>query len=140
MAHDDLIKLEDMVNKANAEFKLWMRHIILLASTFLSVFISLRSGESTSCFEHYLFVITIGLIALGILSGIVALWHDIQLLRRGAAQYAQSIKERNETGDTSSGAMYVPGSKARVVWLYICYASFCASLVGVVIYAAVSDF
>jgi hypothetical protein len=59
-----------------------MRNVVTIATALVGILVSLKSGKSSSPAEHYLFSATIGLIALGILSGVILLYGEIQLLDR----------------------------------------------------------
>jgi amino acid permease len=60
----------------------WLKNVLICATTLIGILISLHKEKSSSLLEHYLFCSTIGIISLGILSGSMCLFANVNALHR----------------------------------------------------------
>jgi amino acid transporter len=118
----------------------WLRNIVAMATGLVSVIVSLRSGKSSTVLEHYLFVSTVSLLALGILLGSIALYAEVHLWTRIQKEYGRLLKQV-EAGTYTGQTHFLTESKpifGRVEdAAYICLSMALVALIG---FAWVSDY
>ncbi len=118
----------------------WLRNIVAMATGLTGVIISLRSEKSTSLIEHYCFVSTIGLLALGVLLGAIALYAEVHLWSRIQKEYGTRLSQQ-EAGTYKGPAHFVTGPKPIFeIVEKASYVSLLLALVSLVVYAWISDF
>lgn len=82
--------------------RLWLQHVLLLASTLFGILISLHSNISYNLYARWNFALAIVLLALGILTTSIALYAHVDTLKRIRILYAKeaqnAIREGRATG------------------------------------------
>ena len=131
-------KLGEIHEKRNQAFNSWLKNIITIAAGLIAVLVSLKTGKSPSLLAHYLFVSTIGLLSLGILSGSLVLYNEVHLLSKARElqlDYTQKLLNDSSVDllEWISNAWYYVPSK------WISLLSFSISLVTLTWYAFLID-
>jgi hypothetical protein len=117
----------------------WLRHILLMASGLIGILISLHTKKSESLCEHYSFVLTIGLLGLGILTGSISLYDEIHSLDRHRKVLAEAVAKRLKHGTSYGQISVIDRAKIFILTEWICYLSFALSLVSLIVYAVLVD-
>lgn len=116
----------------------WLKHVLTGASGLLAILISLKTGKSNNDTTHYFYISTIGLFALGILSGTIFLFASVNALHRHIRYRQKQILEGRirEIGFATNVEPLKIFDKMRIV----CYISFFLSIPSLVTYAILMDY
>lgn len=131
-------KLEELSKKANDAYFGWLRHILTMASGLVAILIALHKESSSSYAEHWSFVITIGLLALGILCGSFALYTEIQSHRSLGLAVLKQIRG-HRVGEKQAPGVFSKLPRIFGIAQYACYAFLSLALVSLVVYAVILD-
>lgn len=112
----------------------WLRGVLFLCVSLFGIVVSLSPSTAYSPHSHLLFSISIGTLALGILSVAATIYGAIDNLERSLERYLQEARQakaerRNEK------AVYTPMRKIFVLSEKVAYASLTVSLVSFSLYA-----
>lgn len=111
-----------------------------MISLYVIVLVALRSERSATCVEHWLFVTTIGLLALGILLGSIALYSEVHLWYQIQKEFHTRLQQLEDgTHTDTSGSFSTPAKRIFHVTEMAAYICLALSLVALVGYAATSD-
>jgi hypothetical protein len=124
-------------NLRNEKREEWLKQVLLCATTLLGILISLHKEKSDNELEHYLFCSTIGIISLGILSGSITLFSNVNALHRFVRKRTKELlsDEKVQYSNTHIAKPYKVFDLAR----NICYISFFLSIPILVWYAILLD-
>ena len=130
--------LEELSKKANDAYFVWLRHILTMASGLVAILIALHKESSSSCAEHWAFSVTIGLLALGILCGSIALYTEVQSHRSLGLAVLKQLRGYR-AGEKQAPGVVSNLPKVFGVAQYACYVSLSLALVSLVVYAVIID-
>jgi len=72
-------QVNELSHIANTKLYEWIKQIVLMESSLLAILVSLHSKSSLTLTIHYTYSAMIIVIAIGILSGVIALYGDINV-------------------------------------------------------------
>ncbi len=111
-----------------------------MASGLLGILVSFRAGKSPDTCTHYAFVGTVSLIALGILSGSIALYDSVSSTKRLFHKYKESLKGTLNFGSDDVTPVGIKPLRVFSFFESICYIAFSLSVVCICVYAVLLDF
>jgi hypothetical protein len=121
------------------KFYEWFKNIILIASGLLGALVSLHTRSSVTYIEHYLFVITVCGLAVGILTGSIYLYAESHTVGKTLNSFGKKAAEYLD--GKNQGDIVVSESASKI--FLICYWISCVTLVTSLIclagYAIVID-
>ena len=118
------------VNQSSTEFYQWLRWLVMLCAAFFSFMATQLSGKSFQPDQLLALKIALSLTALGILSGVICLFGEIQAGRRLQTQYHKRAAHIIDGNHVAADNVQLVG---RPSWLAresekVCYASLLLSL------------
>lgn len=138
MGNKEILKsISDLMDERAVKNETWVKQILLMASGLIGILISLHKNRSEDICEHYIFVTTIALIGLGILSGSIYLYESIDTNNRMVRQLKKYLSLSGESQNEK--LIFLKPSIFYVIMKYVFYASLILSIPSLVIYAMVID-
>ncbi len=137
--NEDLKTLKELSDERSNKFYYWLRWVVLGATGMISVLTALHPNKSETKIEHYFYSITMSLIALGILTGTIVLFSEIHIAEKKRKSYSDRLQERNVEQADYGEVIYLDTPKIYKFLEIVCYASFSASLLSLVLYAVIKD-
>lgn len=131
------LALNEIQEKKRNTFAEWLKNIITIATGLLAILISLKTKKSESIEEHFLFTFSIISIGLGILSGVIFLFSDINILSLFESKKKEQISRLLDGENYAIDHITFP--KFYVYIKYICLFSFFCSFISLIYYAILSD-
>ncbi len=140
MRQQDNIDIEiAKISKVKSEkYYTWLRGVIVASSSLLGVLVSLKSGQSSNLVEHRVFLTSIGLIALGILCGSIALYGEVSAWHHLQSSAIQRRKEAS-SGNKLLSPAYGEPDRIYLACEKVCYVSLALSAISLVCYAGLAD-
>ncbi|MCB0763870.1 MAG: hypothetical protein KDB84_04135 [Flavobacteriales bacterium] len=129
-------RVEEVFNKGKQAHFAWLRHILTMASGLVAIIVALRAGGAHTGLQHICFVLSVALLAAGILFGAVALYAEVALYQALGRGMAREMQRRLSGAEPSPDVAVAISGGFRVAAL-CCYVSLALGLVALVIYAAV---
>lgn len=135
--HENLKDLSNVSKLRNEKREEWLKQVVLGATTLVGVLISLHKEKSPTEATHVLFCLTIGLLALGILSGAMVLFAPVNAYHRYLTARWKVLKKDLD----ASGGLYNVANPLRIFDLarIICYLSLILAMPVLVFYAVLID-
>lgn len=132
-----VVQMSEQAVIRNQKREDWLKHVITGATGLLAILISLRTEKSKDFLTHYVYMSTIVLIALGILSGTICLFAGVNALHRFVEERKKQILEGKikEIGFVTNVEPLKIFDKMRIV----CYISFLFAIPSLVWYAILID-
>lgn len=84
-------KLEELTNQSSQRILSFWQHILLVASSIDGILISLHVGSSEYQCIRWAFLLSIGLLTLGVLTTSIVLYDHTMLLEQCRQKYAQEV-------------------------------------------------
>ena len=137
--NSNLEKLEKINHERHDKFNAWLRNIITIATGLIAVLISLKTKKSLDVPTHFLFVVTIGLLCSGILSGSIVLYHEIYLVDKQQTHVNEYILKLIRDENSEHLVQVLPNHKYYKFILLITLLSFILALISITIYAYLLD-
>jgi len=129
-------RIADTKIDRNAKQHNWLRNILAIAVGLVGVLVALKPNRHSNMNEHYFFVATVALIALGILCGAIALFSEVALLDKAEDYLKKKLNEQlNGEQDTYSVESVNP-DKIYGYCGKISYVCLSLSLITLTIYAS----
>lgn len=133
---DKLIEAQEL---RHSKYYTWMKNIITLAIGFLGIIVSLKSDNLQNYYQYIFFVFTISLLVLGILSGTLVLYSEIDLLNK-KRQFEQVNLGRVLNDEKIIKHQAINRRKIYDISEYVCIFSFVLSLISIIVYSTLSDY
>lgn len=131
-------RLTGIHDKKVEKFTAWFKSLITIAAGLIAVLVSLKTEKSPTSLAHYLFVVTIGLLSLGILAGSLVLYNEVHVLEKTRAVQLDYIKKLLD--DPSADLMeWITDAWYFVPAKWISLVSFLVSLITLTWYATLID-
>ena len=121
-------------NKKDEKHYAWIKGLITIAAGLIAVLVSLKSGKSPTQFIHILFVGTIGLLSLGILSGAIFQFREVYYLKKSSEKHHRHILEMME-GKKEDLIAWIKYPLIYRISFFLSVLCFCLSLVCLTLYA-----
>ena len=132
-----LKKLDEIQEIQRDKYFSWLRNIITLAVAFLGIIVSLKSDKQQNSYQHIFFVIAVGSLAVGILTGIIVLYSEIHVISKVKKRKAENILKMVNDEKTPM-VEWIGRNIFFQVIEYLCFISFSMSLISLVIYSSVT--
>lgn len=139
--NNHILEIEKTNNEKNLKNSEFLKNIVTIATGFLAIFISLKTKKSESIIEHYLYLIMLISIVLGILSALIVLRAEVLILNRVLTErklLALKVLESEETLKFPE-LHFVEQEKKYFYIERFCYFSFVISLVFLILYCCIID-
>jgi Na+/melibiose symporter-like transporter len=134
-----LKQMGELVDESSNKFYSWYKQILLMASGLISILVSLHSKTSNTHTEHIAYIMTIGGLALGILSGSILLFSEVHNVIRCKKEYSEQLSKMIREKSQTSIIVNVKTAKIFVFFEWLSYICFVISLCSLVYYSILSD-
>lgn len=131
-------KIEEVLNKGKQAHFSWLRHILTMASGLVAIIVALHTQQSNSQVQHVCFVLSVALLALGILCGSVALYSEVESHRALGFALVRELDAR-QSGEKRPVGVTATVPKLFKLAAYGCYLSLSLALFTLVVYASLMD-
>ncbi len=132
-------QLLEIADKRNSTEYEWGKNILLMASGSISIIVSLHTTKSTNCYTHFFYSASIGLIALGILSGAIYLYAETSTHHRLFLKYRDAISKALSDSQKVEDLNVVAPYKIYGVMRFVFYFSLLLAVPCLAIYAILID-
>jgi hypothetical protein len=133
-------KYSELSDKWHDQFSNWVKIIVITATGLLSVLVSLRQHKSDTIVEHILFSITIIALTLDILSGVILLHRQINLIGKLRKWTRERLVELMFDNDNTTKADFLKPDKIYKFSEYIFYVALTTAILALTIYAVIKDY
>ena len=134
------IDIFNSVEKQKSEsFIKWIQNIITVLIGLITILITFKSHKSVGCFQHNLFSIILSLIGLGIISGTIFLFHEIDELKQVRKFQLQSLSQRLKGDFKTIFHSEIKRKKIYLICEYIFYISSILAIPALIIYGIIQD-
>lgn len=137
---DTYNKYSELNDKWHDQFSNWVKTIVVTATGLLSILISLRQHKSDTITEHVLFSITIIGLTFGILSGVVLLHRQINLIGKLRKWTHERLGELMFDNDNRIKFEMIMPDKIYKVSEYFFYSALTIAILALTIYAVIKDY
>lgn len=117
----------------------WWRHLLLASSSIDAVLISLHAEPSQHPYIRLVFLLSIGILSLGILLTAIVLYNQTTLPVKGFRAYMNNILYEHDTGRRKSFAIVKPSKVIKTIEIVV-YILFSSFLVLMFIYAWMREY
>jgi Na+/proline symporter len=131
--------LNSLERGKSESFTKWIRHIITILIGMLTVLIAFKSEKSITCFQHILFSTILSLIGIGIVSGTIFLFHEIDEFKQELKFQKECLSKRLKGDFTTIFHNEIKRKKIYKVCEYTFYTSSILSVLTLVIYGIMLD-
>ena len=133
----ELKKLHEERNKKHYD---WLKNVILMASGLIGILVSLHSVKSVEYISHLLFSSTILLLGIGILSGTIYLYAEIDVYNHHLKLLDEARKNIVPNGkDQERIILYAGVRQVYVLMKYVAFFSFVLAIPSLIAYAIFLD-
>ncbi|WP_417619836.1 hypothetical protein [Oceanihabitans sediminis] len=135
-----LEEIKELNDDRQSKYFSWLKNITTISVGLIGILVSLKPEEFNADIDAFWFVITISILAFGILSGAILLYSEIHIsdkYRKKKQEYLQKLIDNNH-------------AKIELEWIsrpkiynfieFFCFSSYALSLVCLVIYSIISSF
>lgn len=112
----------------------WLYNILIAASALLGSLIALSNNSQESCFVRSLFVLTVVLITLGILSAAIVLRYDTECSKRHCQEVRKKLKCIREGSEYDDLWTSIKDPRALLSFGILVYIFFSLSFIALVLY------
>jgi hypothetical protein len=133
-------KYSDLNDKWHDQFSNWVKTIVITATGLLSVLVSLRQHKSDTIVEHILFSITIIGLTLGILSGVILLHRQINLIGKLRKWTHERLAELMFDNDNKTKVDVLMPDKIYKFSECIFYVALITAILALTIFAVIKDY
>ena len=133
-------KYSELNDKWHDQFTNWVKNIVITATGLLSVLVSLRQHKSDTIIEHILFSITIIGLTLGILSGVILLHRQINLIGKLRKWTHERLAELMFDNDNTTKVDFLKPDKIYKISEYFFYVALTTAILALTIYAVMKDY
>lgn len=134
------IDIFNSVEKQKSEsFIKWIQNIITVLIGLITVLVTFKSHKSVGYFEHNLFSIILSLIGLGIISGTIFLFHEIDELKQVRKFQLQILSQRLNGDFKTIFHSEIKRKKIYLICEYIFYISSILAITALIIYGIIQD-
>lgn len=107
-------KIEDLTAQSSQRILSFWQHILLVSSSLDGILISLRVGSSQYLYIRWAFLLSIGLLTLGVLTTSILLYDHSMLIERCRQQYVQEVRTAIQE-DREIGGVLVQKKKRTTI-------------------------
>lgn len=125
--------------KRNEKHFDWVKHILLVASGLLGVLVSLRSTKSGDEYQHYAFIATVSALGLGILTGSIHLYAEVNAMNRLQDKLIEQIKKESKGQGGNPEIINAGPLFVFTILEWTCYCSLLIATISLVTYAILTD-
>jgi hypothetical protein len=135
----ELQQIKKTNEERNDKFFSWLRNIISISVGFLGLLISLKSVKKTDFITSMFFIITIFLIALGILCGVILLYSEIHTLHKLRLSQQKEIQKVLDGKNNNIVLKWINRHWIFDVCEKICFVSYFLSVISLIIYCVLNE-
>jgi hypothetical protein len=133
-------KYSELNEKWHDQFSNWVKTIVVTTTGLLSILISLKQHKSDNIVEHILFSVTIIGLTLGILSGVILLHRQINLIGKLRKWTHERLAELMFDNDNKIKVDFLKPDKIYKFSEYIFYVALITAILALTIYAVIKDY
>ena len=131
-------KIEDLTAQSSQRILSFWQHILLVSSSLDGILISLRIGSSQHLYIRWAFLLSIGLLTLGVLTTSILLYDHSMLIERCRQQYVQEVRTAIQE-DREIGAVLVQKKKRTTICEWISAISLILAVLLILSYAILRE-
>ena len=131
-------KIEDITAQSSQRILSFWQHILLVSSSLDGILISLHVESSEHLYIRWAFLLSIGLLTLGVLTTSILLYDHSMLIERCRQQYVQEVHTAIQE-DREIGAVLVQKKKSTTVCEWISTISLILAVLLMLSYAILRE-
>ena len=135
-----LLRLKESNDLRNEKFYELLKNLITISVGLLGLLFSLKSENKINYLTSIFFLITISLIALGILSGVILLYGEVHVLNKLRQSQQIEIDKFLDGTERRNFVKWIQRNKAFYFFELICYCSYILSIITLIIYCVLNEF
>lgn len=138
MHSNKLKQLAEQAQKSNDKYYAWLRWLVLLCAGFFSIMVGQLTGKPFLLMQLWVLKAALGLTAMGILGGSIALYGEVVVQRKQVLNLRHSLLEKLQAAglpNASNGAPVAASPDKIHVWSEkVCYTSLIIALLAWVLF------
>lgn len=133
-----LIEIKETQDKRQEKYYSWLKSIITLSVGLFGIIISFKSGKSDSITQLIFFIISISSLALGILSGIIVLYTEVNILDKLRKSQQEYLLKMIDGTTENIEIDWVKRGRFYEIVEIICFFSYTTSLISLIVYSSLN--
>ena len=134
-----LLEIKETNDQRNEKFFSWLKNLITISVGFLGLLVSLKSENKTDFITSIFFIITISLIALGILCGVILLYSEVHILHNIRLNQQKEIQKVLDEKNDKLVLKWINRHWIFDVCEKICFVSYFLSVLSLIIYCVLNE-
>jgi len=134
-----LLEIKELSDDRGSKYFSWLKNIITISVGLIGILVSLKPDEFNARIDAIWFVITISILALGILSGAILLYSEIHILDKYQQKKKEYLQKLIDNEHTKIELEWISRPKIYNFIEVICFSSYIGSLICLVIYSIISS-
>jgi len=127
-------KIDKLEKDESDSFVSWIKHIITIQVGLLTLLVAFKGSKSNDCINHLLYSCILTVIAIGVFTGIVLLYHQVDEYKNEIKFQRKSLSQRLNGDINSILSKDIQTKKIFAICKYIFYISGLLTIILLVIY------
>lgn len=127
-------QLQDLMDKNHSTRQKFLMHILTIAATMLAVLTSFQKADSLTTVQHVLFVTSLALLLLGILSGGIVLYFDTVAAKSLFLQMKKELQKQLSYSETKPDNVIYNPPRIFYICEKACYLSLLTAVISIATY------